>query len=99
KCSKETIRGVTNGDLRRMARRGGVKRMGATIYDDMRSCLKRRLELVNVVSLVEHCGKRTVCTSDVVWVLNKLANPCTSANQYIVLMQILTHIGFRSDGL
>jgi hypothetical protein len=31
---------------RRLARRGGVKRISAGIYDEIRGCLKNRLELV-----------------------------------------------------
>jgi hypothetical protein len=32
---------------RRLARRGGVKRISATIYDDVRAALKQRLEIVS----------------------------------------------------
>lgn len=33
--------------FRRLARRGGVKRISALVYDDMRSAVKQRLELVS----------------------------------------------------
>jgi histone H4 len=36
----------TNSHLRRLARRGGVKRISATIYNDVREALKERLQRV-----------------------------------------------------
>ena len=38
--------GVTKGDIRRLARRGGVKRISGTIYEEVRASLRRHLELV-----------------------------------------------------
>jgi histone H3/H4 len=58
KIQRDTIRGITKGDLRRLARRGGVKRMSAMVYDDMRTAIKERLEIIlkDVVALVgEYC--------------------------------------------
>ena len=52
-CSKilrENIKGVTKGDIRRLARRGGVKRVSANIYEEVRSVLKRHLESVSTSS-------------------------------------------------
>ncbi|KAK2624427.1 hypothetical protein QTJ16_006377 [Diplocarpon rosae] len=43
KIVKDTILGVTKGDIRRMARRGGVKRISAGVYGDIRKALKDRL--------------------------------------------------------
>jgi histone H4 len=40
KVSKDTIEGITKGDIKRLARRGGVKRMGAGIYHEARMALK-----------------------------------------------------------
>jgi hypothetical protein len=36
---------------RRLARRGGVKRIAATIYDDIRQALKDRLRTVSEIPL------------------------------------------------
>lgn len=46
KIIRDTIHGVTKGDIRRLARRGGVKRISANIYDEIRTALKARLETV-----------------------------------------------------
>ena len=40
KSVKETIMGITKPAIRRMARRGGVKRLSALIYDESRHVLK-----------------------------------------------------------
>ncbi|KAK0620325.1 hypothetical protein B0T14DRAFT_521106 [Immersiella caudata] len=45
KIVKDTIRGITKPAIRRLARRGGVKRISAGIYEDIRGALKARLEL------------------------------------------------------
>ena len=34
---------------RRLARRGGVKRMSSSIYDDMREAMKERMSVVSIV--------------------------------------------------
>lgn len=51
KVQRDTIQGVTKGDIRRLARRGGVKRISATIYDEIRSALRDRLSNVRIRSL------------------------------------------------
>ncbi|KAM3424056.1 Histone H4 [Cercospora zeina] len=74
KILRDNILGITNGSLRRLARRGGVKRMSPTIYDATRLVVRTRLELLlrDICAVVEHGGRKTVCTSDVVFVLNRV---------------------------
>jgi hypothetical protein len=43
-----TIRDSSLTDFRRLARRGGVKRIAGTIYDDVRKALKDRLQSVRL---------------------------------------------------
>jgi histone H4 len=38
---------IAKPDIRRLARRGGVKRISAMIYDDVRLAMKERLETVS----------------------------------------------------
>ncbi|KAH7116045.1 histone-fold-containing protein [Dendryphion nanum] len=73
KIPRDSIRAVTKGDIRRLARRGGVKRLSATIYDDIRQALKDCLETIlrDCVTLVEHSGRKTVTVTDVVFTLNR----------------------------
>jgi histone H4 len=47
KILRDNIQGITKGSIRRLARRGGVKRISATIYDEVRSALKTRLTMVS----------------------------------------------------
>lgn len=47
KILRDNIQGVTKGDIRRLARRGGVKRISSMIYDETRAVLRRHLESVS----------------------------------------------------
>ncbi|KAF2739068.1 histone-fold-containing protein [Polyplosphaeria fusca] len=77
KVLRDNIHSVTKGDIRRLARRGGVKRISAMIYDDARAALKRRLEIIlkDFVAVVEYSGRRTVTVRDVIFTLNRLGRP------------------------
>ncbi|KAF1362812.1 hypothetical protein EJ07DRAFT_106292 [Lizonia empirigonia] len=70
---RDTILGVTKGDIRRLARRGGVKRISATVYDEVRQAMKARLHdiLREVVAVVEYAGRTTVCVTDIIFILNR----------------------------
>ena len=39
--------GTAKGDIRRLARRGGVKRMSGLIYDEVREVVKERIRQVS----------------------------------------------------
>ncbi|CAE7200480.1 hypothetical protein CFE70_008068 [Pyrenophora teres f. teres 0-1] len=77
KIQKDNIYGVTKGDIRRLARRGGVKRISATIYDDVRDALRQRLRLIlqRVCAVIDSSGRKTVSVSDIVFTLRGLGNP------------------------
>jgi len=46
KILRDNIQGITKPDIRRLARRGGVKRISGNIYEETRAELKRFLEKV-----------------------------------------------------
>ncbi|PVH95672.1 histone-fold-containing protein [Periconia macrospinosa] len=77
KVQRDTIMGITPGDIRRLARRGGIKRISATVYNDVRVILKERLKLIlgNIIPLVEHSNRKTISVTDVVFTLNRLGKP------------------------
>jgi len=50
KILRDNIQGITKPDIRRLARRGGVKRISGNIYEETRAELKRFLEKVLFVS-------------------------------------------------
>lgn len=73
KRSKEVILGITKPAIRRLARRGGVKRISALIYEEARTCLRTFLESVikDSVTYTEHARRKTVTAIDVVYSLKR----------------------------
>jgi histone H4 len=65
KVLRDNIQGITKPAIRRLARRGGVKR----IYEETRGVLKVFLENVvrDAVTYTEHARRKTVTAMDVVY--------------------------------
>ncbi|KAK1506675.1 histone H4 [Colletotrichum tamarilloi] len=63
--------------IRRLARRGGVKRISAMIYDDAREALKTWLESVlrDCVTYAEHRKAKTITIHDVLHSLARKGKP------------------------
>ena len=70
---RENILGITKPAIRRLARRGGVKRISSYIYEETRAVLKGFLENVIRDSVVytEHAKRKTVTALDVVYALKR----------------------------
>ena len=77
KVLRDNIQGITKPALRRLARRGGVKRISGLIPEEMRSVLKVFLENVirDSVTMTEHARRKTVSVSDVVYTLKRQGRP------------------------
>jgi len=73
KSLRDGIQGITKPAIRRLARRGGVKRINAYIYDDIRVILKQFLDRVirDAVTYTEHGKRKTVTAMDVVYALKR----------------------------
>merc|ERR1711900_96219 len=73
KILRDNIQGITKPAIRRLARRGGVKRISAMIYDETRGVLKLFLEGVirDAVTYTEHAKRKTVTSLDVVYALKR----------------------------
>lgn len=73
KTSRPSIEGITKPAIRRLARRGGVKRISTYIYDDTRAVLKSFLENVvrDATTYTEHAKRKTVIALDVVYALKR----------------------------
>jgi histone H4 len=73
KVSKENIKGITKPAIRRLARRGGVKRISGMMYEETRTVLKSFLENVikDSVTYTEHGRRKTVTALDVVYALKR----------------------------
>jgi histone H4 len=69
----DTIKGITKPAIRRLARRGGVKRINHDIYEETRTILKGFLEKVvrDAVVFTEHGRRKTVTGMDVVYGLKR----------------------------
>ncbi|EGT54171.1 hypothetical protein CAEBREN_00907 [Caenorhabditis brenneri] len=67
------IEEITEPAIRRLARRGGVKRISGLIYEETRGVLKVFLENVirDAVTYCEHAKRKTVTAMDVVYALKR----------------------------
>ena len=73
KVLRDNIQGITKPAIRRLARRGGVKRISGLIYEETRGVLKVFLENVirDAVTYTEHARRKTVTALDVVHALKR----------------------------
>ena len=70
---RDNIYGITKPAIRRLARRGGVKRISGLVYDEIRGCLKTFVEkvLVEAMTYTEHARRKTIMALDVVYALKR----------------------------
>lgn len=73
KVPRGNIQCITKPAVRRLARRGGVKRIPGLIYQDIRAVLKAFLENVirDVVTYAERAKRKAVTAMDVVYALKR----------------------------
>ena len=73
KVLRDNIQGITKPAIRRLARRGGVKRISGLMYEETRTVLKSFLEQVvrDAVCYTEHARRKTVTALDVVYALKR----------------------------
>lgn len=70
---RDNIQGITKPAIRRLARRGGVKRISGLIYEETRGVLKVFLEGVirDAIEYTTHARRKTVNAIDVVYALKR----------------------------
>ena len=70
---RDDIQGITKPAIRRLAHRGGVKRISGIMYEETRGVLKGFLEnlICDAVMYTEHVRRKTVTTMDVVYALKR----------------------------
>eukprot|EP00798_Chlamydomonas_sp_ICE-L_P011899 gene11900-biopygen9861 len=73
KVLRDNIQGIAKPAIRRLARRGGVKRISGLIYEETRGVLKVFLDNVirDAVTYTEHARRKTVTALDVVYALKR----------------------------
>lgn len=67
KVLRDNIQGITKPEIRRLARRGGVKRISGLIYEETRGVFKVFLENVirDAVTYTVYAKRKTVTAMDV----------------------------------
>lgn len=70
---RDSIEGITKPAIRRLARRGGVKRISHTVYYEIRDVLKVFLRAIvfDAVTYTDHARRKTVTALDVVYALKR----------------------------
>jgi len=70
---RDNIQGITRPAIRRLARRGGCKRISGLIYEEVRGVLKTYLEGVikDAVCYCEHARRKTLTALDIVHALRR----------------------------
>ncbi|XP_047079316.1 histone H4-like [Lolium rigidum] len=70
---RDNIQGITKPAIRRLARRGGVKRISGLIYKETRGMLKIFLEnyIRDAVTYTKNARRKTVTAMDVVYALKR----------------------------
>ena len=73
KVLRDNIQGITKPAIRRLARKGGVKRISGLIYEETRGVLKVFLENVirDAAMYTEHARRKTVTAMDIVYALKR----------------------------
>ena len=73
KQMRDNIQGITKPAIRRLARRGGVKRISGLMYEETRNVLRSFLGSVvlDSVTYCEHARRKTVTALDVVYALKR----------------------------
>lgn len=73
KILKDSIQGITKPAIRRLARRGGVKRISGLMYEETRGLLRTFLEntLRDAIVYAEHSERKTITSMDIVSALKR----------------------------
>uniref|UniRef100_A0A8C6M0G1 Histone H4 n=1 Tax=Nothobranchius furzeri TaxID=105023 RepID=A0A8C6M0G1_NOTFU len=98
KVLRDNIQGITKPAIRRLARRGGVKRISGLIYEETRGVLKVFLENVirDAVTYTEHAKRKTVTAMDVVYALKRQGRTLYGFGGYLVLDKLKLNGSFKS---
>lgn len=73
KTLRDSIQGIRNTAIRRLARRGGVKRISGLIFEETRGALKLFLENVirDAITYTEYARRKVINTTDIIHALKR----------------------------
>merc|ERR1712093_44853 len=83
KVLKANASSVSQGSIRRLARRGGVKRIAGPVYGEVRDVLRRFVDGVvrDATAYTEHAKHKTVSVQDIIASLPSAVAPSTASNE------------------
>ncbi|KAF9408363.1 Core component of nucleosome, partial [Podila epigama] len=98
KILRDNIQGITKPAIRRLARRGGVKRISGLIYEETRSVLKVFLENVirDAVTYTEHAKRKTVTSLDVVYALKRQGRTLYGTSNFLSFSYLYSYSLFNT---
>jgi histone H4 len=70
---RDNLKGITKAAIRKLSRRGGVKRISNLIYEETRGNVKGFLEKVmkDAITYTEHARRKTVTVMDINYALKR----------------------------
>jgi histone H4 len=73
KILRDNIQGISKPAIRRLARRGGIKRISSYFYEEARGVLRKFLEnlIKDTITYTEHANRKTVLAMDVIYALKR----------------------------
>ncbi|KAK7927083.1 histone [Apiospora marii] len=77
KVLRDNINGITKPDIRRLARRGGVKRISAHVYSETRHAMRAYLEMIlkDAAQYCEYRRAKTITLNDILYALRRHGRP------------------------
>ena len=69
----DVYEGIRKPAIQRLARRGGVKRIGGNTYDETRAYMKKLVEKIvqDAVIYCEHARRKTMYASDIIYAMKR----------------------------
>jgi histone H4 len=73
KVLRDNIQGITKPAIKRLARRGGIKRINGMVYEEVRGVIKTFIAEVvrDAICYTEHAKRKTVTVADVLYALKR----------------------------
>tara|TARA_B100000214_G_scaffold357608_1_gene317423 strand:- start:158 stop:526 length:369 start_codon:yes stop_codon:yes gene_type:complete len=73
KVGKEPIMGCTKPAIRRLCRRGGIKRIDGLFYDETRGVVKWFIDNIvkDALNYTEHARRKTISVMDIIYALKR----------------------------
>jgi histone H4 len=100
KVLRDTVAGITCSDIRRLARRGGVKRLNGFVYENTRGVLRLFLEnlIKDTVIYTEGAERKTVTAFDVVRAMKRQGRTTALVVKTITILLYHKYLAVNENG-